>query len=105
MGAFNSLRLLMECEECGSASQREVQFRYGHVWQHSYVIGSAIVWGPAAIGDESAERVLVDGWVTECPKCAWDGRCVVVVWSGRILGVASSSVEPDLPQDGWVPDE
>ncbi len=105
MGIFNSLLVLYLCPVCGQRSPREVQFRYGDVWQHQFVLGSPVIWSERAIGDPGATNVLADAWMCECPTCGDDRRCLISIRNGRFFGVGAIDIEPDLPQDGWVANE
>lgn len=101
MSAFNTLRVLLECENCRSSGSREIQFRYGHVWQHDYVIGSTVKWGPGEVGDPEVDHVVVDGWLGECPECADDRAAIVFIRGGIIYGVGPGVWHPSLEELGW----
>lgn len=93
MPGFNTVLWNSDCESCGQAVDREVQFRYGRIWQVAYVVGDPIMWnsgGPLrrGIGDPSAKSALVEGYVCECPTCeAVLGECEVMIVDDRIVGV------------------
>ena len=105
MSAYNTLRVYLECQSCGDKAERDVQFRYGHVWLYEYAVGSVLQWGPAAVGDQGASRVAVDGWLDECPKCSFEGRVAVFIREGIFCGVGPTSWVPALPELGWIPIE
>jgi len=109
MSLYNTFRATIACPSCSTVAEREVQFRYGHVWQHEYVLGSEIVWGPAAVGDPGVMRVVVDGWIDECAVCSFDGRTALYIRDNLIWGIGPPAWEPGLPDQGWVeergPDE
>lgn len=104
MSLFNTFKGLISCPGCSSESRREIQFRYGHVWQYDYVLGSRINWGPAAVGDPRLARVVVDGWIDECEQCALDGRVALYIRDNTIWGVGPVAWEPCLPDQGWIED-
>lgn len=88
MGLFNSLRVLVSCPSCSARAVREVQFRFGHVWQHDYVIGSRLEWKPTgSAGDPNLKRAVVDAWLDAGPTCSDERGCVVLVHDGVLVGV------------------
>jgi hypothetical protein len=88
MAAFNSLFALVQCPGCGEVAQREVQFRYGDVWQHSYWLGSRLEWGGNQVGDPGWDAAAVPGWLSSCEKCGNEGDLNVVVIDSRIVGIS-----------------
>lgn len=88
MGLFNSLMVLAACPGCGSVAQREVQFRYGEVWQHCYWVGSRLIWGDNNVGDPELDAAAAPGWISACASCGNEGDLDVVVADGRIAGIA-----------------
>ena len=103
MSAYNTLRVYLECQSCGGKAERDIQFRYGHVWLYEYALGSVLQWGPAAVGDSEVRCVAVDGWLDECPKCSFEGRMAVFIREGVFCGIGSVAWIPNLPEFGWVP--
>ncbi len=74
---------------CQDVAEREVQFRYGHVWQHEYVLGSTIIWGAGCRRRPPGlpPRVVVDGWMVECDACGGDGRIALFLRDNVIWGL------------------
>ena len=104
MSLYNTFRATIACPDCHSVAEREIQFRYGHVWQHEYVLGSTIIWGPAAVGDPSAARVIVDGWIVECNSCGRDGRIALFLRDNVIWGFGPIAWAPGLSSNEWLVD-
>lgn len=102
MSLYNTVRATVACPGCAAVAEREIQFRYGHVWQHEYVLGSTIAWGPAAVGDRDIDRVVVDGWIDACDACSVDGRVALFLRDGIIWGVGPVTWQPGLPEQGWI---
>lgn len=102
MSAYNTLNVYLECEVCRTQSMRDIQFQYGHAWLYEYALGSAIKWGPGAVGDPNIECVAVDGWLGECQDCSADGRMAILIREGIIFGVGSVEWVPELPELGRV---
>ncbi|WP_125775822.1 hypothetical protein [Antribacter gilvus] len=103
MALFNSLYVELPCPGCGTTTCREIQYRYGHMWQHRYELGDTIIWGPAAVGDPTAHDVVVDGWLSECPDCDHEeDRIAVYVRDGVLDAVGPVGEVPNLPQTEWM---
>lgn len=70
MGAFNLLHTETPCPICGRALKRAIQFRYGNVWQHDYVLGDCLHWGGNDVGEPGLAEVVVYGIAEDdCPDC------------------------------------
>lgn len=93
MPGFNTVLWKSDCESCGHPVDREVQFRYGRIWQIAYAVGDPIVWnsgGPLrrGVGAPSAKSAITEGYAADCPICgAVLGECEVVIVDDRIFGV------------------
>ncbi|HTX78521.1 MAG TPA: hypothetical protein VMC62_02585 [Longilinea sp.] len=74
MGAFNTVMSEQKCSNCGIVSEFAVQFKYGEVWQHEYVLGDRIIWGKGNIGNQEYKKVVVDGVGEPCPNCHTSGQ-------------------------------
>ena len=104
MGLFNSLDVTVACPSCQVVAPREVQFRYGAVWQYSYQLGDVLRWGRNRdVGDPAASDVVVDAWLCECPHCDHDGRIAVYVRHNALVAVGSADDVPMLGQLEWLP--
>lgn len=92
MGAFNVVRLELECPRCRSLVDVSVQFKYGDTWQHEYAIGDELRWGGNDVGVPGRKLVAVDGVAeSPCPGCGqseWD--LYVFVDDGKISRVMSA---------------
>ena len=88
MGAFNSLLARMECPGCGQVAEREVQFRYGEVWQHRYYVGSRLTWGANQEGSPEWDAATVPGYLLACSACGNEGDLNVVIIDSRVVGIS-----------------
>jgi hypothetical protein len=102
VSVYNTLHVKMACPVCSDVADRQIQFRYGHVRLHDYVIGARVVWGPDAEGDPRHPRVVVDGWLDECEQCGFEGRHAVFIRENTVWGVGPIAWVPELPDQGWV---
>lgn len=71
MSAYNTLRVDEVCLNCENAIQRAIQFKYGDVWQRTYVQGDRLVWDGNNVGEPGHKRVLLLGYPEKCPRCAF----------------------------------
>ena len=101
MGAFNSLDMTIACPSCHEIASREIQFRYGAVWQYRYHLGDVLRWGRNDVGDPDAPDVDVDAWLCECPSCDHDGRIALYVRHNTLATVGSVDDVPQLAQLEW----
>src|SRR5438093_10137976 len=71
MPAYNEVVRTDEevCPRCHSKIHRTVQFKYGDVWQHRYVLGDKLEWGGNDVGEAGHRLVIVVGYPGECPVC------------------------------------
>ena len=102
MGAFNSLDVTIDCPACRMTAQREIQFRYGAVWQYRYRLGDVLRWDRDHVGDPDASDVVVDGWLCECPSCDHDGRIAVYVRENVLTAVGPVEDVPQLAELEWL---
>ncbi|WP_369371725.1 hypothetical protein AB1046_23690 [Promicromonospora sp. Populi] len=102
MGLFNSLDVTIACPSCQAVARREVQFRYGAVWQYRYHLGDVLGWGRNDVGDPAASDVVVDAWLCECPSCDHEGRIALYVRQNVLVGVGSVEDLPQLAQLEWL---
>ncbi|WP_036960249.1 hypothetical protein [Promicromonospora kroppenstedtii] len=98
MGAFNSLDVTTDCPACQTTAPREIQFRYGTVWQYRYQLGDALRWDRDHVGDPDASGVVLDGWLCECPDCDHDGRIAVYVRKNVLIAVGPVEDVPQLAE-------
>jgi hypothetical protein len=103
MGSFNSLDLTIACPSCQVIASREIQFRYGAVWQYRYHLGDVLRWGRNDVGDSDAPDVVVDAWLCECPSCDHDGRIALYVRHSILATVGSVDDVPLLAELEWRP--
>ena len=102
MGAFNSLDVTIGCPACQMTAPREIQFRYGAVWQYRYRLGDVLRWDRDPVGDPNASDVVVDGWLSECPGCDNDGRIAVYVRKDVLTAVGPVEDVPLLAELEWL---
>lgn len=102
MGLFNSLDVTIECPSCQAVAPREVQFRYGAVWQYRYGLGDALRWGRSDVGDRTVSDVVVDAWLCDCPRCDHDGRIALYVRDNTLTTVGPVSDVPGLQELEWL---
>jgi hypothetical protein len=69
MAAYNTLRAVAPCPNCGVSIEVEIQFRYGNVWQQEYKIGDVLRWGGNDVGVPGQNLVRVEGIAGPCPHC------------------------------------
>jgi hypothetical protein len=103
MGAFNSLDVTIACPSCQETASREIQFRYGAVWQYRYHLGDVLRWGRNDVGDPDAPDVVVDAWLCECQSCDHDGRIALYVRHNTLATVGSVDDVPLLAELEWRP--
>lgn len=102
MGLFNSLDVTVACPSCQAVASREIQFRYGAVWQYRYHLGDVLRWGRNDVGDRAVSDVVVDAWLCECPHCDQDGRIAVYVQHNALASVGSVDDVPMLGHLEWL---
>lgn len=103
MGTFNTLDVTIACPSCQVIASREVQFRYGAVWQYRYHLGDVLRWGRNDVGDPDALDVVVDAWLCDCPSCEHNGRIAVYVRHNTLASVGSVDDVPLLAELEWRP--
>lgn len=104
MGAFNSLDVTFACPSCRVVAPREVQFRYGAVWQYCYEVGDVLRWDRnGVVGDPAVSDVVVDAWLCECPDCDDDGRIALYVRQNVLTAVGPVEDVPQLAELEWLP--
>jgi hypothetical protein len=92
MGAYNFVKSLQQCPNCGHTSEFSIQFKYGEVWQYEYVVGDRIVWGKVNVGAKNYKTVVVDGVGEECPICRAFGQDFEVwIEKSKIIRVVLAS--------------
>lgn len=71
MGAYNVLKIDVQCINCDNVFEGRIQFKFGDTWQNVYSIGEKIKWGGADIGEPGYDKVKVYGVLEEdrCPIC------------------------------------
>ncbi|MFI2363007.1 hypothetical protein [Promicromonospora sp. NPDC019610] len=102
MGAFNSLDLTIACPSCQVVAPREIQFRYGAVWQYRYELGDVLRWDRNGVGDPAASDVVVDAWLCECPGCDHDDRIALYVRENVLVGAGPVDDVPQLAELEWL---
>jgi hypothetical protein len=101
MPAFNTVLWTAKCSACGRAVDREVQFRFGEVWQYDYVIGDRLEWGSGK--RPAGSRVLVDGYALPCPSCSFElGECEILVRDDMLEGVRPPSGTYHFGSDDYI---
>ncbi|MFD7023420.1 DUF1990 family protein [Promicromonospora sukumoe] len=104
MGAFNSLQVTIACPSCRVVAPREVQFRYGAVWQYRYELGDVLRWDRSGVvGNPAASHVVVDAWLCECPDCDHHGRIALYVRQNVLTAVGPVEDVPQLAELEWMP--
>ena len=89
MGLFNTVTVDEVCENCHSAVNRRVQFKYGDVRLHQYRIGDSLEWDGNKIGRPGLKRVRVSGFPEQCPVCKFEPTTMyeVTIERDRIVSV------------------
>lgn len=97
MGAFNVVKIHEKCGNCGQNIERKVQFKYGEVWQHEYIVGDKLLWRANNLGNPQFTQVVVDGVGEDCPNCHSFGEDYEVwVTSGKISDVKKATGHYDF---------
>lgn len=73
IGAYNILKMNINCKYCNALSVVNIQFKFADTWQHQYRIGEKVMWGGADIGIPGLDKVNVYG-VSELDKCPTCGH-------------------------------
>jgi hypothetical protein len=71
MGTFNVLTAPVACRSCQQVYQERIQFKFGDLWQHEYVLGDELLWDRNNEGEPGVAHVVVLG-ISEldaCPHC------------------------------------
>ena len=100
MGVFNSLEVTIACPACAAVTPREIQFRYGAVWQYGYVLGDTLRWDHNAVGDPALSDVVVDAWLCECPACDHEVRIAMYVRDRVLDAVDPVLADPEVAGRG-----
>jgi rubredoxin len=87
--AYNEVEANVACPGCGRAEPLQVQFKYGNLYRHRYVVGDQIIWGDTQIGDPSEREVVVYG-VSSCPSCGVNKDFDIHIDGGVIRSVEPS---------------
>ena len=103
MGSFNSLHVTIACPSCQVITSREIQFRYGAVWQYRYHLGDVLRLGRNDVGNPAVSDVVVDAWACECPSCDHEGRIALYVRHNTLAAVGSVDDVPLLAELEWRP--
>jgi len=71
LGAFNILKVSLQCESCRHTYPANIQFKFGHTWQIEYEVGDRVKWGGNDIGFANTPYVKVYGIAESsvCPSC------------------------------------
>ncbi|SHE85467.1 hypothetical protein [Pedobacter caeni] len=71
MGAYNILKMNINCKYCNATCVVNIQFKFADTWQHQYLIGEKVMWGGADIGIPGLDKVKVYGVsdLDKCPTC------------------------------------
>ncbi len=71
MGAYNILKVNIECEHCHSEYSTQIQFKFGDTWQHEYKPGDRLCWGGNDVGKPNLKKVKIYGIAedNDCPLC------------------------------------
>jgi hypothetical protein len=94
MALYSTIETNFQCSSCDWIGPVEVQFKYGNLWDHTYTIGSPIVWGRTQIGDPAEHRVSAQGLVV-CPGCSTETCFDILIEGGVIKSVTPDSGEYD----------
>ena len=94
MGLYSTIWAPLQCNCCGFESEVDVQFKYGNLWVHEYMVGDSIAWGRTQVGEPSEIRVAALG-TASCPRCHEEACFDVIIERGRIKSVQSSRGEYD----------
>jgi hypothetical protein len=71
MGLFSVLTAPVTCHACQQIYEERIQFKFGDLWWHKYVLGDELVWDRNNEGEPGASHVVVLG-ISEldaCPRC------------------------------------
>lgn len=76
MGMFNTVSAESECPWCHQIGTYRIQFKYGELELHEYVLGERLKWSGKGsdMGREDAHQVLVLGLSDACSHCSSSQR-------------------------------
>jgi len=101
MSAYNRLRAVARCPNCGETSEQVIQFKFGDAWLTEYAIGDTLRWGGNDIGRPGVKKVIVLGAGEECPVCHRRGEDFSVVIERDVLtAVDAAPAGPPPMTDG-----
>lgn len=105
MSAFNVVKYVTQCPECGATFEQGVQFRYGRVWQLNYNVGDTLQCGRNSVGLATGKAVVGGAGVKACPNCGH----LVEDYYVKVENSVISKVEPANGQfnfidaaEGWI---
>lgn len=90
MSAYNTIETCILCPACQHKLHFNIQFKYGEVWQHHYLIGDVIKWGKNEVGYRGVNQVWVDGVSDACKYCGWFGDFIIELHNDKIIDIRIS---------------
>jgi hypothetical protein len=73
VGAYNIVQANVDCPNCHQAVTKNVQFKYGDCYLHTYALGDRLDWGGNDEGHAGVGRVRVLAMPEPCPDCNFFG--------------------------------
>ncbi|NHA03987.1 hypothetical protein G7092_09280 [Mucilaginibacter sp. HC2] len=111
MGAFNTLTIQANCNNCGGVMMYRVQFKFGEVWQYEYKLGDKIKRAEPYYdrGKPNLPRVICDGALENniCPHCNYENPkdCDIIFEYDIIKGIKPPVNWDRYDDDGCYIDE